>query len=115
MWLASLVEAQETHAQVLKQSIWKQVHTTEQACKIAQAVKVTLVEGHQSSSLAMVIDPSSDSSAHQTFVHKSKLDMVCLAEAGRHFMQAYSTPCLTDPLLHLFGAMGQSPPTLSRS
>jgi len=106
MWLASLVGAQANHAQVSKLSIWKQVQAIEQACKMACMVKAALVEVHQSSSLAM---------GNWTFKWSWGMSDIftqrwtCLAEAGRCFTHAHLTPCLTNPLLHLFRKWANHP------
>jgi len=37
---------------------------------------------------------------------KQAIEWACLAEAHKHFMQAYNTPLLTKPLLSIFSESG---------
>jgi len=89
-----------------KKSLWKQIHTTEQACQTARVVWSALSDPHPSGGLCMVIGPLPTGASQQQFSSKGELELACIDKAGRHFTQANSTPFLAEPLLTLFGETG---------
>jgi len=72
---------------------------------MAKQVKFALgkATGHQP--LAMVNELTTGN-IRRDCTTRPTLELACLAEAGRHFTQANTTPCFQMPIWEIFGALG---------
>ena len=94
-WIKQLIEAQSTDQQVTKKSLWKRIHTTEKIRNNARMIKAALAGTTPRRGLNHVIGPTpSDPTQRTESKTKTELENLCLAEAGRRFTQAATTPFL---------------------
>jgi len=86
-----------------KNTLWKQLHSTERICQMAHNVRQALNKVVIHKPLLMVVAPRQSSNIHQEYHQKVELEQACLDEAGRCFTQAWNTPLLSSPLIEVFG------------
>jgi len=97
-WIGQLVEVQVEAKGCPKSQIWQQLQSHKHVRRTAKKVKYMLGKVITHKPLAVDYALDSASRAHQDCTKKWDLESACLAEAGRQFTQAGTTPFLTHPL-----------------
>jgi len=102
-WLADMIMAQLEATGWPKKAIWKKLCCTERIRNNARQITMALGTNNGCHSLNQVWGPQLNNPAvRQESTSKTKLDAMCLAEAGQRCTLACHTPFLQPPLLNIF-------------
>jgi len=89
------------------------LQATEKTCQMVQAVWAALTEMYQLGGLSIVIGLDQHG-GHSSYTCKSNLEQACIDKAGQCFTQAHDAPLLLQPLVNIFGEMGNNSQALNK-